>query len=241
MKRLTRLILLAALLPRAVFAQDLETILQKNSAALGGEDNWARIENVRFELAISEPGLEVTGTYVATRDGSMRIDIEADGQRVFSEGLDLGRAWQWTPGDGVKPSGEAGAQALRHGIVSPGRFFTLGQARARGARISLADTADETEWRLRVTLADGSAHDYFIDRKTFLPTRDADNRAFHPDLDATEVLVESRYSDPRWVDGVLRFARTDNVNLDTGEWLGTTIARSMEHNIEIPEGYFRPE
>jgi hypothetical protein len=37
---------------------------------------------------IREPAFEVRGTDVATRDGEMRIDVEADGQRVFSEGLD---------------------------------------------------------------------------------------------------------------------------------------------------------
>jgi hypothetical protein len=98
---------------------------------------------VRYLLTIKEPSFEVTGTYVATRDGSMRIDIEADGQRVFSEGVHDGQAWQWTAGEGI----------------------------------------------------------------------------------ALQDLHQSG----------------ENVNLDSGEWLATTRVRSIEHNIEIPEGYFQAE
>jgi len=81
-------------------AQDLESILEKNTEAHGGTGNFERIGNVRFQLAIREPGFKISGTYVATRDGNMRIDIEAGGQRVFSEGLYQNQAWQWTPGSG---------------------------------------------------------------------------------------------------------------------------------------------
>jgi hypothetical protein len=65
-------------------ASELANILQKNAEAVGGSDNWLRVKNVRFLLDIREPGFEVSGTYVATRSGDMRIDIHADGQRVFT-------------------------------------------------------------------------------------------------------------------------------------------------------------
>jgi len=68
-------------------AQDLESILEKNTEAHGGAGNFETIGNVRFQLVTREPGFEISGTYVATRDGNMRFDIEAGGQRVFSEGL----------------------------------------------------------------------------------------------------------------------------------------------------------
>jgi hypothetical protein len=52
--------------------------------------------------------------------------------------------------------------------------------------------------------------------------------------------VETRYEGGSWVDGVLRFTRTENINADTGEWMGTTIVRSVEHNIEVEDDYFQP-
>ena len=219
----------------------LNDILACNAAAVGGEQALERIDNLRIRLEIREPTFEVTGTYIASRDGEMRIDIEAGGERVFAEGLIDGRAWQWTPDAGVDASRPEGAAALRHGIESPGRFWTLGQLQARGLGIKLVEAgppARDGEWQLRLTRADGSALDYFLDRESCLPTREVTQRAFHPDVDATEVSVETVFSEPEWFDGVLRFRRGESRNLDTGEWLGTTAILDVEHNVPLPDGLF---
>ena len=224
-------------------AQDLDSILELNAVAHGGADSFSRVENVRYLLTIKEPGFEVSGTYVATRQGSMRIDIEADGQRVFSEGLHQEQAWQWSPGSGFEDQGESAAAALSHGIEFPGRFFNMGQVRERGASITLEGVVTEgnqPQWQLRVVLPDGFSRDYFIDQETGRTMRERDYRAFHPAIDATRETVETQFEGELWVDGVLRFTRSKNINTETGEWLGTTSVRSVEHNIEIAEDYFQP-
>lgn len=219
----------------------LGEILARNAEAMGGDAAFEAIENVRFRLDIREPTFEVTGTYVASRTGEMRLDIEADGQRVFAEGLDDGVAWQWSPDGGVTLAGEAGAASLRNGIEAPGRFWTLQQLRARGARVELLEPgplAHPGEWQLRLTRSDGSVVDYLVDRASYLVTREVSRRAFHPDADATEVLIETVHSEPVTVDGVLRFRREEQRNLETGEWLGTTVVREIEHNVELAPDYF---
>lgn len=222
-------------------AATLDEILACNATAVGGEQAFAPIDNLRIRLDIREPTFEVTATYVATREGQMRIDIEAGGERVFAEGLNDGRAWQWTPDAGVAASRPEGAAALRHGIESPGRFWTLGQLRSRGLgieRVGAGPLARAGEWQLRLTRDDGSAFDYFLDRETCLPTREVTRRAFHPDVDATEVSIETAFSESERFDGVLRFRRGESRNLDTVEWLGTTVVRSVEHNVTLPDGFF---
>jgi hypothetical protein len=236
---------LAALLlmlgPVSARAAELGDILTRNAMAHGGVEAQQRVANVRYRLHIREPAFEVRGTYVATREGEMRIDVEADGQRVFSEGLDKGKAWQWTPTGGVTQQDEAGAATLRHGIEFPGRFFTLPEVRERGAVISLlGEVMDrgQPQWELRVTLQDGASRNYFIDQQSGLTARTRDRRAFHPGVDPTLVTIETRYSDPTRIDGLLLYRRSDNVNLDSGEWLGTTEVLGVEHNVELPDDYF---
>jgi len=183
----------------------------------------------------------VQGRYVASRDGRMRIDISADGRRVFAEGLDGQRAWQWSEGHGVTESGEKGAATLRNGVESPGRFWTLSQLRGRGLKIELAEPAAlarPEEWQLTLTRSDGSALDYLLDRTSCLPTREVSRRAFHPDVDPTDVPVETAFSEPFTVEGAVRFRRSESRRLDTGEWLGTNIVRNIEQNVPLPDGYF---
>ena len=242
---MTRALLLTCLLLASMncAAQDLDAILALNASAHGGADNFSKVENVRYLLTISEPGFEVSGTYVATRQGNMRIDIEADGQRVFSEGLHQGKAWQWTPGGGFEDQDETSTAALSHGIESPGRFFSMEQARERGARITLVGVVTENkqqQWQLRLVLPDGFGREYFIDQQSGRTVRERDYRAFHPAIDATPKTIETRHRGEIWVDGVLRFTSSVNSNVETGEWLGTSQVRLVEHNIDLEDDYFQP-
>lgn len=219
----------------------LDGILACNAEALGGAEALAAIDTLRIELDIAEPGFEVQGSYVASRDGRMRIDIFADGQRVFAEGLSDGQAWQWTPADGVTASGAKGAAALRNGIESPGRFWTLAQLRERGMQVTLLEPGPQAragEWQLQLTRSDGPPLDYFIERSSCLPTREVSRRAFHPDVDPTEVAVETAFSEPFTVNDVVRFRRSEQHNLDSGEWLGTTVVREVEPNVALEEDFF---
>ncbi len=239
---LKRMLLLLCLAPAVSWAAGLEELLNRNEQAIGGSENWAKIENVRVKLTIEEPGFQVDAVYVAKRSGSMRIDIRQDGRTVFSEGLDGGAAWQWTGEDGLTMQNEQSAAALRHGIEFPGRFFTLADLHRDGASVTLEGQVlegDSTQWRVRVTLADGFSRDYFIDDETALITREHDRRAFHPAADPTAVLIETRKEEPEWVSGVLLYRVSRNIDLETGEWLATTRVQSVEHNIELPEGFFK--
>jgi hypothetical protein len=232
---------LAGLLASSAQAAKLDEILSRQAEAVGGSDNWAMVDNVRIQLDIKEPTFEVTGTYVATRDGEMRIDIRAGGERVFSEGLHQGQAWEWRPAQGRQEVDEVAAATLRHGIDMPGRFYTMEQARSRGAGIEQvpSDEAEQLgQWQLRVTLEDGFGSDFFIDKSTALVVRARDFRAFHVGNDPTKTEIETRYQGALWIDGVLRSSLTENHDITAGKWLGTTEVRSVEHNIDIPEGYF---
>lgn len=234
-------VLLLILNPPGARAEPFDDILARNAAAHGGIEAHQRVANVRYRLHIREPGFEVDGLYVATREGDMRIDIHADGQRVFSEGLQDGRAWQWTPGGGVTPQDAEAAAALRHGIELPGRFFTLLEVRERGAQVVfVGEVSDQgqQQWQWRVTLPDGFSRNYFIDPGSGRTVRERDRRSFHPAVDPTVATVETRYSDGVWINGLLVFRRSENVNLDNGEWLSTTEVLSTEHNVELPAEYF---
>ena len=246
MPDLARLALLLCLAAAASICQadELDDLLACNAEALGGSAAFEAIENIRVQLQISEPTFEVRGSYIASREGYMRIDIFAGEERVFAEGLNAGGAWQWNPEAGVTASDAAGAAALRNGIEGPGRFWTLAALRERGLGVELLEPgplARPEERQLRLTRADGSTLDYFLSRETCLPTREVSRRAYHPDVDPTEMQVETTFSDPATVDGVLRFRRGESRNLETDDWLGTTQVLSVEHNSVLAEDFFEAQ
>jgi hypothetical protein len=126
----------------------------------------------------------------------------------------------------------------------PGKFFTLQQVRSRGASVELISSPEAEElrqWQLRVTLPDGFGSDYFIDRESHRILRARDHRAFHPAIDSTETTIETSYDRDMLVEGVLRQARSQNQDILSGEWLGTTVVRSIEHNVPITGSFLSGE
>lgn len=238
-----RMLILAACLisfPHAARADSLEQALACNAAAVGGMPQLSEIDTLRFDLDIREPTFAVQGRYVASRAGKMRVDIYADGERVFAEGLVGDEAWQWTP-EGRTVAGPESAATLRHGIEAPGRFWTLRALQRRGLQVELLDPGPQAkagEWQFRLTRADGSRYDYFIDRLSCLPTREVSRRALHPDVDPTVVTIETAYSEPFKVDGVLRFRVSEQRDLDSGEWLGTTRIVDVTQGLELAASFF---
>ena len=234
---------LAAAFPGLAGEPDLATLVASHVAARGGA---AAIESVRTyecDLHIVEPTFEVDGAYVATRDGRMRVDISAGGQRVFTEALDHGRAWSWSPEEGVREGSSAGAAALRHGIEFPFKLFGLHEMQSRGHRLESAgrETIDGVDYHvLRLTLDDGFEVVYYLHPKSWLIERERTRKAMHVDIDPVPQWMETVYGDYRAVAGVLFSHRQEERQLSTGTLLSTGVIREVRVNPPLDAARFSP-
>ena len=91
----------------------LEEIVARNTEAMGGRAAIEAVQAVEVALHIKDPGFEVDGVYYAARPGRMRIDIMADGKRVYMERFDGEKGWDWN-GKEEKEEGATPTAALRH-------------------------------------------------------------------------------------------------------------------------------
>ncbi len=224
-------------------APDLDSVIAKHVEARGGASAIEAIHSYEADIRIVEPTFEVDGNYVATRDGRMRIDISVGGERVFTEALDRGRAWTWSPDEGVLEGSAAGAAALRHGIEFPLKVFGLHEMRTRGHRLELAgrETIDGIDYHaLRLTLDDGFEVRYYIHPQTWLIERERTRRALHVDIDPTPEWIETTYGDFRAVGGVLFAHRQVERNVESGEVLSTGTISAIRLNTPLSGGRFSP-
>src|SRR5688500_7986792 len=121
----------------ALFAAEttLEVVLNLNKAAMGGPEGIEKNRDVEIHLTIQEPKFTFDAVYVADRKIRMRIDVYADGKRVFTEAFDGKEAWQMGEDGKVKDVSSEGKAALRNGIFI-GKFFGLYELPALGHRLS---------------------------------------------------------------------------------------------------------
>ncbi|MEX1994378.1 MAG: hypothetical protein WD929_06930 [Steroidobacteraceae bacterium] len=224
-------------------APDLDSVIAKHVEARGGASAIEAIHSYEADIRIVEPTFEVDGNYVATRDGGMRIDISMDGTRVFTEALDQGRSWSWSPGEGVSEGSPQGSAALRHGIEFPFKLFGLHEMRARGHRLELQgrEVVDGIDYHvLQLTLDDGFHVTYYVHPESWLIERERARRALHVDVDPTLEWIETVYSDYRPMGGVLYPYQQVERQLTTGKVLSTGTTREIRINPPLAADHFAP-
>ena len=219
----------------------VDELIDRNSQAVGGRTAIEAIHSIRFNLHIADPEFEVDGVYLAARPGSMRIDINANGQHVYTEALHESHGWQWKGKGAPVDESATSTAALRHGVELPGHLFGLHELQARGHRLELAgrEKVDGINFYvLRVTLSDGYRTTLYLDPDSWLVTRRRDVRPLHPDINPTPTTIENEMSDFRQV-GALRypFASIDR-DLATGKILERTTVRSITLNPGVVPGVF---
>lgn len=210
----------------------LDRLVERNMAAMGGEEALDSLRNIDVVFEVIEPSFTARGRYRAVSDGRMRVDVFIDGSHVFSEGIDGSGPWQRAgPGAPVEPVGEMGAAALRHGIELA--LFGLHRFPERGHELSYAgrETVDGTEYAVvKATLRDGFDTYIFIDPATGRVARRRDVRALHPDLDAEQKPLETVYTSYDELCGTLRATRSVRIDLRTGDTVQTTRTLAQKGN-----------
>jgi hypothetical protein len=223
---------------------NLEQLLLAHTEAVGGANAIESVRSLEVDLRIEEPTFSVTGSYKATRDGRMRIDIFADGRRVFIEAYDGTSGWQLmqdeTSAIDMSPEGE---QAVIHGIHS--NIFGLHELDILGYRLNLIgrEKVDGTNyWLVHSVSPAGFLKRYFINAETFLLERTRERRALHPDISAETKRFETKQSDYRHVSGRLMSFAEEKVDLDTGDVVQSTEVIRLAINPKIDAAVFaRPQ
>ena len=218
----------------------LDQAIARNVEARGGAEALDRIESQRIDVTIEEGDATYQGRYAANSDGLVRIDIYVDGNRIYSEGIDEDGVWMRSGDDPAEESKATGARnALLHGAED--HLFGWHRFAKRGHEFALKP-AEEVDGRehavVEIRYKTGHVGYYFLDPKTWLAVRKRDERAYHPDVDPTEVKVESRPGDFIEVEGVTFANSNTDFNMETGEVLASNKVTARTINPELCPTYF---
>ena len=217
--------------------------IDRHVEARGGETAIEAQNTIRVRVRVTEPTFTVEGDYRATRDGLMRIDIYADGNRVYTEALDGSEGWQMYGDGSIAGHSEDGRRILAAGIA--GNLYGLHEYASLGHIVGdgQTETIDGFAYpTIDISYEGGREERLYLDPDSWLTVRQRGEYALHPDVDPTQEIFETLYSDFREVDGVMRAFQTRKINLRTGEIAQETQILSVEINPELdPAQFERPE
>ncbi len=219
----------------------LDRIIALHTRARGGRAAIESVHAIELTLLIVEPENSVRGVYAAVRDGLMRIDVFAEDERVFSEGLAPEGGWQLARGATVGSDlSSAGRGALQRGLTE--NLFGLHEHQSLGYTLALVGSrheAGQDYWQISHRAPDGFTKQLFVDSRSYLIARDTETSALHPDMAAATTEQETRYEDFAWADGVLFARRSEKFDLDQNRLIQSVEVTTLRINGDIDSGQFR--
>jgi hypothetical protein len=240
--------MLAASLPGAARAADLslDEIIARHTKARGGRAALDAISAEYVDQDITENGSTVNALYLCDKRPAFRIDIYAKGKHTFCEGLDAKGPWIWPQAqpaarDGVADGAKSAIQGIQFNLYGLHAFPGLDNRLSLEGRQTIAGT----DYYVIGVNMQGSYQTYlYLAPKTFLVMRRRDDRAPHPDLNATRKYLETRYFDYRPVSGVMAAFTQHQVDLASGAVIQTISCRNIAYNPPVPPGrldrHYRP-
>lgn len=218
----------------------LGQLIERHTESRGGEQAIENVHSLRFDLEITEPGFTVRGDYVATRDGYMRIDIYSGNERVFTEALGPGGGWQLLRGATVSTDLSAdGERALKRGLI--GNLYGLHELSKLGYELSFAEIEmrdAESFWAIDQVAPDGYSKRLFVDKSSFLISREIEISALHPDLDSIETQMETNFEDFEAFAGVLFARLIEKIDTTTQQVVQAVVVKEIDINPTIDASRF---
>jgi hypothetical protein len=218
----------------------LSEIVRRHVKARGGAAALDAMRQIRINVDITERGQPIHARYAADAGGLVRVDIYADGELAFREGVDAKGAWLWPGGEPQPREGSAaGKNALLNGAEM--HLFGLHRYEERGHALSLMprQTIDGVAYYvIRSAFRTGQTSYFYVDPETWLIVRRRDERAYHPDVDPTEQKIETQFSDIRSVEGVLISYETVDRDLVTNEVMSSQSVEAIAINSGLTAAQF---
>ncbi len=220
----------------------VEWILDRYVEARGGYDGLEAQNALRIVSTNHEGKWNPKFDYRVMKPGYMWIEAVYDDGEIIYEGFDGERGWEkWGEKSATYVSGKAG-QALNQGAQSPVHLYGLHHMEGLGAKIEpqgCSEIGGQYFYVINVTSKFGTDIDYYLNQESFVLERSRTVRSLHPTIDPTPITIEERWSDFRWVEGVLHPFAFSLVNVDNGELLSWLEVHTIARETRLTSEFFR--
>ena len=213
-----------------VQAQTVDEVINKHTDALGGKENWSKIQNVVMEGSLNIQGTEISLTLTQVHNKLNRQDINAMGMNGFDMLTDKD-GWSYMPFQGMQKPEPKTADEVKESQSDLDVSGPLVDYAAKGHTVELLgkEDVDGTEcYKIKASLASGKVVTFFIDPASYLIIRTTEKRK----MNGQETELQTDYSDYKLVEGVKMPYSI------TGPY-GTVLISSIKVNQTIPDSAFK--
>ena len=161
------------LLSAMSFAQTAEEIVAKHITAIGGADNWKKINNMRQEATLSVQGMDIPVVITALHNKATKQEYTVMGMTGYSIITSEG-GWNFNPLQGQTKPEPITQDELKYGKDKLDLQGDIVDYKAKGHTIQLLDKEDVEGvecLKLKLTRKSGNESIFFFDPKTYYIVR----------------------------------------------------------------------
>ena len=161
------------LLSAMSFAQTAEEIVAKHITAIGGADNWKKINNMRQEATLSVQGMDIPVVITAVHNKATKQEYTVMGMTGYSIITSEG-GWNFNPMQGQTKPEPITQDELKYGKDNLDLQGDFVDYKAKGHSIQLMDKEDIEGvecLKIKLTRKSGNESIFFFDPKTYYIVR----------------------------------------------------------------------
>ena len=154
-------------------AQSLDAIIQKHIFAMGGADNWKKINSVKMTGSINAGGMEIPVTITTAQGKGQRLEFTVNGMTGYMI-ITPNTGWSYSPMEGQQKPEAMTADDVKESQDELDIQGALIDYKAKGHKVEYLgkDEVEGTEChKLKVTYASGKEETMFIDASNYYHIR----------------------------------------------------------------------
>ena len=213
-------------------AQTADEIIQKHITAIGGADNWNKVNSVKMNGSSTANGMEIPITITVQQGKGMKVEYTVNGMTGYSIITDK-TGWNYSPFGGQTKAEVIPDEMVKQaqdGLDIRGPLFDY---KTKGNKITYLgkDEVEGTEcYKLKVAYASGKEETMFIDASNYYHIRSVEKiKANGKEMEQTSTYGNYQ----KLPEGIMYPMSVDNGG-------GPVALKSVEINKPIAENFFKP-
>lgn len=213
-------------------AQSLDQIIESHVKAVGGADNWKKVNSMVVDITMQAQGAEVKVKRTQVNDKAMRMDISVMGMNGYTI-VTKTEGWNFMPFQGQtkpEPMTEDVVKATQDDLNIMDDFMTY---KTTGKKLELVGTDDVegTEcFKITSTNKDGKVTTYWLDKSSYLIIKEVQKLK----VNGQEMEQTSTYSNYKTLPEGINYPHSVG-----GDW-GEMEVKAVVINSKIEDSIFKP-
>lgn len=227
------MMLLLAIVSLNVKAQEIDEIVSKHIAAIGGIDNWKKVNSMTMNMSMKAQGAEVKITMNRLHKKGMRVDIDVMGMNGYQILTDK-TGWSFMPFQGQdkpEPMTEEDVKKSQDDLDIMDAFITYKDYGKKLEMLGKDDVEGTDCFKVAMTDKDGTVSTYYLDASNYQIIKTVTKKS----INGKEIEATITYSNYKQLESGIVVAMAQ------GGSMGDMEMTSVLVNSGVDESMFQPK